>query len=130
METKILLNDHCAFLCQYNHLLQNKLMTEALGLAVERLRQLQSHAHTAQASVTLLKAIKLANESRVLWSDLEAKLLDLGQLLNSVSDEQMTVARQEAADRTDSESTEQVVSTLSAWLDNIHKIKGYAGHIE
>jgi hypothetical protein len=131
METKILLNDHCAFLCQYNHLLQNKLMTEALGLAVERLRQLlQSDAHTAQARVTLLKAIKLADESSVLCSDLKAKLSELGQMLNFVSDSQMTIDRQEVADRTDNGSTDRVVSTLSAWLDNIHRIKEQAGHIE
>jgi hypothetical protein len=51
-------------------------------------------------------------------------------MLNFVSDSQMTIDRQEVADRTDNGSTDRVVSTLSAWLDNIHRIKEQAGHIE
>ncbi len=125
------MNNQHAFLYHYKHLLQNRLLAEALALATERLKHLQSDGNAGQeASVTVLQAIKLADESSDMFQDLETKLLNLGQLLECVSDNQIKIDRPCAAGDEGNGSAEQIVSTLSVWLENISRIKAHAGHIE
>jgi hypothetical protein len=78
---------------------------------------------------TVLKAINLIDDSTVLLNNLQSKLMELGQVLDSLNDNRMFIDRHCPVPGSEGELTEKIMTTLSVWLENIGRIKAHAGNI-
>lgn len=113
MKNHNFINAYTEYLAQFDHLREQKLFTNALGIAEECVRLLQMNDQMAELSADYLKAVKLIDKSRFVLRELEINFSELSDVLLSLS---------EVADNKDT----QIINKLSGWLDNIQRIKTHA----
>ena len=108
-------DDHRLNVSRFDNLYKRKMYHDALAAAEKCLDALQVSDHVDKISKDVVTALKLIDGSRSALHELELKFSELSSIMEQLC-------------RSAHQKDEEVIKTLTGWLDNVQKIKNGWGN--